>query len=147
MAPFCFRLESILKYRKYIERRAKIDLFNAKNEVLRKKKEIERLSDERVKIARERNQEGFRGINVARYQIYRSFLQKLDDDLESAHISLKKREATIEEKKAAVKKESIRKKTLETLKDLQFNKHMKQLEREEQKVMDELAIMGRGGTA
>ena len=137
----------MLKYRNYLERRAKIDLFNAQNDVLRKKKEIERLSDERMKIARERSKEGFRGINVSKYQMYRSFLQKLDDDLETAHISLKKKEATIEEKKVALKKESIRKKTLETLKDLQLKRHMKQLEREEQKVMDELAIMGRGGTA
>ena len=137
----------MLKYRNYLERRAKIDLFNAQNDVLRKKKEIERLSDERMNIARERSQEGFRGINVSKYQMYRSFLQKLDDDLETAHISLKKKEATIEEKKVALKKESIRKKTLETLKDLQLKRHMKQLEREEQKVMDELAIMGRGGTA
>ena len=45
----------------------------------------------------------------------------------------------------ALKKESIKKKSLETLKDLQVDKYRKRSEREEQKVMDELVITRKRG--
>ena len=110
-------------------------------------KEIGRLSQQRVEIAQECSEEGSKGIGVPQYQLYRSFLQRLDDDLEEAHISRKKAERNVKEKQEFLKKESIKKKSLEALKDLQHKKYLKRLEKEEQKAMDELVIMRTGGMA
>ena len=47
-------------------------------------------------------------------------------------------------KEAILKIASIKKKTLETLKDLQHKKYMETLGREEQKILDEIVITGKG---
>lgn len=144
MKPFSFRLDSILNYRDYLEKRAQRDLFNARNEYIKRVKAVKRLAKERVEIARRCRDEGFRGIDVPLYQIYMSFLQRLDHDIERAHMSLKKGEEKVKAQEAVLKKESIKKKTLELLKDSQLKRRLERLEREEQKQMDELVIIRRG---
>lgn len=147
MNPFSFRLESILNYRSHLEKMAQRDLFRAENEVMEGRKAIEKLTESRREIALKCSEERFRGMSVPQYQIYRSFLKRLDDDLKRAHISLIEAGEKVMAKKEALKKESIRKKTLEALKDLQLKKYMKRLEKEEQKVMDELVILRKGRMA
>lgn len=140
MKPFSFRLDSVLNYRNYLEKMAQRNLISVINEYIGWEREIERLSKKRMEIARKCSDEGFRGMDVPLYHIYRSFLQKVNDDLERANMSQKKTEEKIKEKKAVLKGESIKKKTLETLKDLQRKKYMKRLETGEQKTIDELVI-------
>jgi len=147
MKPFSFRLDSILNYRNYLEKRARRNLANAINEYIGWEREIERLSKKRIEIAGKCSDEGLRGMDVPKYHMYRSFLQRVSDDLERANMSLKKAEEKIEEKKAALKDKSIKKKTLETLKDLQRKRYMRRLETEEQKTIDELVIMKKEGRA
>jgi len=147
MKPFSFRLDSILNYRNYLEKRAQRNLANAINEYIGWEREIERLAKKRMEIARKCSDEGFKGMDVPIYHMYRSFLQKVNGDLERANMSLKKTEEKIKEKKAVLKGESIKKKTLETLKDLQLKKYMHRLETEEQKTIDELVIMRKEGRA
>jgi flagellar FliJ protein len=143
MKPFSFRLDSILNYRNYLEKKAQRNLVNAINEYRGLGREIERLSKKRIEIAGKCSEEGLRGMDVPKYHIYRFFLQKVTDDLERANMSLEKTEEKIKKKKAVLKGESIKKKTLETLKDLQLKKYMLRLETEEQKKLDELVIMKR----
>ena len=145
MRRFSFRLDRILNYRKYLKKKAQRDLFHARNEFRSRERTIERLSRKRMEIARKCDDEGLKGIDVFQYQIYKSFLQKLSHDLEEAHINLKKDAQKVEAQEAVLKEESIKKKSLETLKDLQLDKYMRRLEREEQKVMDELVITKRRG--
>jgi len=147
MKLFSFRLDSILNYRNYLEKRAQRNLVNAINEYIGWEREIDRLSKRRIEIARKCSDEGFRGMDVPKYHMYRSFLQKVNDDLERANMCLKRTEEKIKEKKAVLKGESIKKKTLETLKDLQLKKYMHRLETEEQKTIDELVIMRKEGRA
>jgi len=147
MKPFSFRLDSILNYRNYLEKRARRNLANAISEYIGWEREIERLSKKRIEIAGKCSDEGLRGMDVPKYHMYRSFLQRVSDDLERANMSLKKAEEKIEEKKAALKDKSIKKKTLETLKDLQRKRYMRRLETEEQKTIDELVIMKKEGRA
>ncbi|MCD6264808.1 MAG: flagellar export protein FliJ [Deltaproteobacteria bacterium] len=147
MKPFSFRLDSILNYRNYLEKRARRNLANAISEYIGWEREIERLSKKRIEIAGKCSDEGLRGMDVPKYHMYRSFLQRVSDDLERANMSLKKAEEKIEEKKSALKDKSIKKKTLETLKDLQRKRYMRRLETEEQKTIDELVIMKKEGRA
>jgi flagellar export protein FliJ len=144
MKPFAFRLDKILGYRKHLSKMAQIDLFNAKNECIRREKEVKRLSEKRKEIAKSCSDEGLKGIDVPRYKIYQAYLNKIKHDLESAHIRLKEEKENVATKKAILTNESIRQKTLETLKDLQHNKHIELSEREDQKILDEVVITGRG---
>ena len=144
MRPFSFRLDSILRYRDYLEKRAQRDLFSAKNEYIERVKAAKRLAEEKVETGRRCKDEGFKGIDVALYQIYLSFMQGLGNDIERAYISIKKAEGKVKAQEVALRKESIKKKTLELLKELQLKRYLEGLDKEEQKVVDELVILRKG---
>ncbi|HUU39957.1 MAG TPA: flagellar FliJ family protein, partial [Desulfatiglandales bacterium] len=57
---------------------------------------------------------------------------------------LKDAKGNVKKKETELKKESIKKKSLETLKDLQQNRYIRSMEKEEQKALDELAVLRRG---
>ncbi len=144
MKPFAFRLDKILDYRKYLTKVAQIDLFNARTECIRREKKVKRLSEKRKEIAKSCIDEGVKGIDVPRYKIYLAYLYKIEHDLESAHTLLKQEKENVITKEAILTNESIKKKTLETLKDLKHNKYIELSQREDQKILDEMVITGKG---
>jgi len=144
MKSFSFRLESILGYRSYLEKNAQKNLLIAMNECRTLEREIEVLSKKRFDIAGEISLETVKGIDVWQYEFYTYFLQKLERDLKAANDGLKDAKGNVKKKETELKKESIKKKSLETLKDLQQNRYIRSMEKEEQKALDELAVLRRG---
>jgi len=142
--PYTFRLNKILDYRKYLRKRAQIDVFNARNQCQKMEKEVLGLIEQKAEISEERSKEEERGMSVPEYQIFQAFLQKLEYDLEEAHLRLDEGKENVMVKEAILKQASIKKKTLETLKDFQHKKYMETLGREEQKILDEIVITGKG---
>ena len=143
MKKFVFRLDKVLGYRSYREREAQKDLLYAKNEQMRRKKEIECLAVKRKEIARECIDEGFQGIAVPRYQLYQNFLNKLDYELEETIHRLKEDDKRVKDQEVILKKKTINRKTLEILKDLKKQDYVEALEKEEQKALDEMVILRR----
>jgi flagellar FliJ protein len=144
MKSYSFRLNKILDYRKYLRKRAQIDVFNARIECQKKEKEHLSLVDQRVEISEECSEEETKGMSVPVYQIFQSFMKKIDYDLKDAHLKLNEEKEKVMVKEAILKIASIKKKTLETLKDLQYKKYMETMRREEQKILDEIVITGKG---
>ena len=124
-------------------KRAQIDLSVASNECKRIEEEIEKLSQKKEAAIAECIDEGVKGMDVARYQIYRVFLQGLDNGLENAHTSLIEGKKQVLAKKAVLKKKSIEKKALGMLKEMQHKKYKENSIKEEQKALDEIVLMGR----
>lgn len=144
MKPYSFRLNKILDYRKYLRKRAQIDVFYARNECQKREKELLELVEQRAEISEECSEEETKGMCVPVYQMFQAFMQKIDYDLKEAHLKLNEEKEKVIVKEAILKQASIKKKTLETLKDLQYKKYMETLGREEQKVLDEIVITGKG---
>ena len=124
-------------------KKALADLANARHECRQRVKEIERLFQQRSEIAKQCSDERMKGIDVARDQIFQTFLQKLELDLVKAHIRLQEDQERVMEKEAVLQKASIKKKALESLKDLQHKQYRESAAREDQKVLDEIVITGR----
>ena len=133
----------MLNYREHLEKQAQKNLFNAKSEVLKREKALEKLVQTRIETDRRCREESVKGMDVPRYRIYQSFLINSDRDVEIARTRLQKGEARVKAKIAILEKKSVRKKTLEVLKDKKYRKYLVQLGKEEQKAMDESAVMGR----
>jgi flagellar export protein FliJ len=144
MKPYSFRLNKILDYRKYLRKRAQIDVFNARNECQKREKEVLKLVEQRDGISEECSEEETKGMCVPVYKIFKTFLKKIDCDLEEAHLRFNEGKEKVMVKEAILKQASIKKKTLETLKDFQHKKYMETLRREEQKILDEIVITGKG---
>lgn len=145
MKSYAFRLEKILDYRSCLRKRAQQAVFNSRNKYMKTEKEILGLVDNKTETSEKCSLEGSTGVSVPLYRIYQTFLEKIEDDLEKAHARLNEEEEKIMVKETLLKQVSIKKKALEILKDLQHKKYMKIFAREEQKLLDEIVIIGKGG--
>jgi len=144
MKPFFFRLQSLLNYRVYMQKKAGQELSKARNAHKQTQRHIQALIDKEEKTAKKCRKEGINGMPVPLYQVYRSFLDKLESDLQQANCELRKADEDVRRKEAFLTMESVRKKILERLKDLRFQDYAQKSRREEQKVMDELVVIRRG---
>ena len=141
MKRFSFRLDSVLGYRRYREKRAQRDLFNARHEQAQRKRAAEQLADKRTEAAEACTDEGFKGIDVPRYHLYQSFLRSLNNDLHRAHLKLRQGEEAIQDKQSVLTRRTVEKKSLEVLRDLKVKAYNLSVEQEEQKALDELVIL------
>jgi flagellar FliJ protein len=112
--------------------------------MFRKKKMVKRVIEQRSKAADDRSDQGAEGVDVPRFQIHTSFLQKLNYDLESGYREIKVTEQKVKAQEAVVISEMIKRKALEKLKEKRFQTYLHETGREEQKFLDELAINKRG---
>ncbi|MEJ2657232.1 MAG: flagellar export protein FliJ [Desulfobacterales bacterium] len=144
MKPYSFRLDKILDYRSYLRKKAQIDVFNARNECLKREKEVLNLVEKRVEISNKCSEEESIGMSVPVYHAYQAYLQRIKCDLEKAKIKLNEEKEEVIAKEMVLKQASINKKTLEVLKELKHKKYMEALGREEQKTLDEIVITGKG---
>ena len=146
MKPFTFRLESILRYRKYLEKRAQGNLARAREELSRREKSVQSIHQRRKDIEVESENRVAKGIDVSVYRLYFAFSQRLQDDLDEAIHRLMESEKEVHTKKIAVKEASVKKKSLSVLRDQYWKEYTEGLEKEERKALDELVIMRRGQT-
>lgn len=147
MKPFSFRLDKILEYRAYLRKKAQIELFNARNECLKREKEVMRLIEKRADISKQCSEEEREGMSVPAYHTYQAYLGRIGHELENAYIRLDQEKEEVVAKEILLKRASVNKKSLEVLKDLKHKRYMESLEREEQKTLDEIVITGKGNKA
>ena len=141
MKRFSFRLEKVLRYRKYLESKAQIKLMDAINEYHKKENFIRMIIAKRIELADECGGEKKKGMDVARYRLYYHYFRKLNDEQEAGGLALRKTEEKVQTHRMLLTKESIKKKTLETLKEVQQGRYQEISGKEEQKMMDETAII------
>jgi len=141
MKRFSFRLDSVLGYRRYQEKRAQRDLVNARHEQAQRNRAAKQLADKRIEAAEACTEEGFEGIDVPRYHLYKSFLGRLNKDIQKADLKLRQGEEEIQVKQSVLTRRSVEKKSLEVLRDLKVKAHNLGSAQEEQKAMDELVIL------
>jgi flagellar export protein FliJ len=144
MKPFSFRLDKILNYRTYLRKKAQIELFNARNECLKREKEVMSLIEKRNEMSKQCSEEESRGVSVPVYNTYQTYLKRIGEDLEKAYIRLNREKEEVIAKEIVLKQASINKKTLKVLKGLKHNRYMESMVREEQKILDEIVITGKG---
>lgn len=144
MKPFRFRLESVLKYRKFTEKKEMMRLMQLKAACEEIRVSIGRLASRRSDLAQKCSLAGVDGAEAAVYRSYKSYLDALQDDIEAAAAELRKRELKVKEQEAVLKKETVKKKVLERLRELRLEDHRGVIAKLEQEYLDELVINQRG---
>jgi len=144
MKPFKFRLESVLKYRRFLEKKEMMRLTQHKKACENMKMSIKRLVSRRSLLAQKCSQAGTHGAEAFVYQSYKSYLNALQADIETTLYELGEKECQVKEQEAILKKETIKKKVLERLKELRFDDHREMIAKLEQEYLDELVINQRG---
>ena len=138
MKRFKFRLDPVIRYREYRERIAQIGLARETQALVESKNRIYEIEQARQYTVSELDSEQKQGIEVDRHLIFTAYLQGLRDEIESERERLVEIDKRIREKQEAAKVETIKKKTLEWIKQTQFSKYLKCIDRAEQKAADEL---------
>ena len=144
MKQFSFKLDKILSYREYQEKKAIKDLMVVRMECLEKEKQIEKLISKKSENIVQCKAQAIKGMEAAMYKIYQVFTKKLENDLEGAHKELSKSRERVNAREKMLHQISIKKKSLEALKDFKLKNHTKMLAQEDQKLMDEMAIIKNG---
>lgn len=144
MKRFQFRLEPILHYRRYLEKRAQIALVNAKAEQGRRAREAQRLVQVKAGAALECRREGEQGIPAAKYQIHQNYLKKMERDIKGARQRLEEGKRAVETETGLLQEATRHKRVLELYRDQQLETHSRETAQEEQKTLDELVLMKRG---
>lgn len=144
MKYFFFKFDKILNYRDYLEKKALKDLMVLRKEYIEKEKQVKRLTFKKTENIAQCKVQAMKGMDAAVYKIYQVFTKKLDSDLESAHMKLQENVEKLNAQEKILQQASIKKKSLEALKDFKLKNHAKRLVQEEQKFMDEIAVIKKG---
>jgi len=140
MRRFRYRLERVLQYRRFLEKKAMLQLAHLKQNYRAIENRMGQLEMKRMQVARQCQREGIRGVDVASYETYQSYLQKLKLDWTAAAAELEEKEAAIHNQESVLESETIKRKALETHKESRLRMHRELAEKEEQKFLDELII-------
>ena len=111
-----------------------------KSEYAEKQDFVRRLAMERSHTAVKRAALGQGGVEASRFQMYTSFLDKLSGDLETKRNEMSEAEQKVKAQEKVVRRASINRKALETLKGYRLETFLKESEQEEQKLLDELLV-------
>ena len=138
MKRFRFRLDPVIRYREYRERIAQIGLAREAQALIESKNRISEMEHTMRHTAGELDSEQKQGIEADRHRVFTTYLQGLRDEIESESERLVEIGKRIREKQEAVKAETIKKKTLEWIKQTRYSKYLEWINRAEQKAADEL---------
>ena len=143
MKRFKFRLDPLVRYREYRERIAQIDLAREIQALIETKNRISGIEEIRRCAASDLYGEQKEGIEVSRYRVFTAYLQGLRDEIDSESGRLIEIGKRLREKQRVVKAETIKKKTLERMKQNKYSKYLERMNRIEQKVADDLTGLGK----
>ncbi len=138
MKKFKFRLDPIVRFRRYRERIALIDLAATKRKLIETTNKIQQIEQDRKTTAIEVDQRQAEGMAVRDFCTYAAYMERLYREEESGNEYLVEIENKIKEKQKVAEVERTRKKTLVRLKEIEYAEYSKKLELSEQKAADEL---------
>jgi len=141
MRRFAYRLERVLQYRRFLEKKAMLQLSKLKQEYRRVENRIGALNFKRIQVAEKCRRKSLQGVDAANYETYQGYLQKLKMDLDAASRELKEMAAGIQNQESVLKSESIKRKALETHKESRWRDYCERSAKEEQKFLDDLVIL------
>ncbi|MBF0397494.1 MAG: flagellar export protein FliJ [Desulfobacterales bacterium] len=141
MKRFQFRLDAYLRYKEYLEQKAKLELAKAGADVIACEERINNLKDEYEQTLGKLDIETVSGIDANRYLRYNYYLSSLESSIKYEEDSHKKLLKILEEKQKNLSQKSIERKTIENLKDKQKEEYYKEMLISQQKETDDITIL------
>ena len=135
---FFFKLDPVLRYRRYKERLAQIDLVKARLAVDSKKEQIRQLKESRRDAVIDQKTKEDTGVDVGHHRLYTNFIDGLDIIIESETKVLTELNQEMQKRSDIVKAKTIKRKTLERMEDIEREKYIQWVIQTEQKTMDEI---------
>ncbi|MCB9493877.1 MAG: flagellar export protein FliJ [Desulfobacteraceae bacterium] len=139
MKKFKFSLESVLKYRIFLEKEARQALMSINLDINECEENIESLKYKRILLYNELESETDKGITIEYFNMYQNYISSVDQRLENEKSQLIKllREKDLRTLKLIEARKQ--KEALEKLKTRKKNQYIEEMLYEEQKELDEIS--------
>ncbi len=137
---FKFKLEALRRYRRFQEETLQKDLSEAQRVHENESMKLLRLVNKRKKREAEMKKEQTQSTTSLHMSIYSNFLKRITDDIANQRLELARAEADCEQKREALVLAMQKRKALEKLKEDGFKAYMQELNQEEAKFINEMAI-------
>ena len=135
MKKFKFSLEKVLSLREFEEKQAQIELGKAQSVVNDINEQLKIIASERVKS----NESRSKSSDLTFLMSIENYINGLDYKKELLIQELAKAQIILEEKRAIVIEAIKKRKSLEKLKEKQFESYKKEYNKEEEKILDEIS--------
>ena len=139
MKKFDFRLQKVMEYKEHKEKEKQRELAKAKD---RLRSELERLLglNQRQAFYHDHVRKiNLDKMNLRELSLYQTYLQKLSQEILHQKCQVRTSEENVSESRKKLLESSKEKKTLETLRAKKFQAYRKEMDRTEQKEIDESA--------
>ncbi len=141
MKKFVFSLSPLLKYREFIEDKAKLEVAKAATKFNKCKNNIENAKKNLEKTMTDLNNAIVSGIEPDLYQRYKSYYKYLNIYIKSETLLLKDLNAILLKKQKHLKIKAVEKKIIAQYKEKQKKKYYENLLKIEQKEADEIILI------
>ena len=135
MKKFKFSLEKVLSLREFEEKQAQIELGKAQSVVNDINEQLKFIASERVKS----NESRSKSSDLTFLMSIENYINGLDYKKELLIEELAQAQIILEEKRAIVVEAIKKRKSLEKLKEKQFESYKKEYNKEEEKILDEIS--------
>ena len=134
-----FNLESLLNYRRYQEEILQKELADFKNQLIQQEQQLRQLKQAWRQNSLELHQRQKRGGTVSGVMMYFRYLDRLTVDIEEQKRRARQTKKKIERKRRELLDIVKKRKTLEKLKEKEFNTFQQQQQKKERDFLDEAA--------
>ena len=141
MKKFKFKLDPVLRYRRYREELALMELAKARQALVLSKKKIQQIQQARKGVMTDLDARQTEGLEVNRYRIYTAYLQGLGEKIESENEHLVQIGRMVKEKHETSEAARVSKDTLQRVRETQYTHSLQGRDRTEQKTADELIAL------
>lgn len=141
MKKFKFRLEPLMRYREFLERRKQLEVAKARSDVISCEQSIEQIRATFSETMNQLTDDLGMGIEAARFlrvQAYLSGLESFETAEKKRHIELLN---LLAQRQKELAKKSVEKKAIEKLKTRQKEEYYTVMLKEEQKSLDDIVIL------
>jgi len=143
MKRFQFRLQALLKYKKHLEEMARQEMAKAISRVNACEERIQTLGKERRDVAHSLEQQVEKGMGSGEFKRYHEFIGVMDQMLVSQKKTKQRLEKELVEKRSMLAKRTIDKRAMERLREKRADEYTREMLKEEQKALDEVASLKR----
>jgi flagellar FliJ protein len=141
MKRFEFKLQSLLNYKKHLEEMARQEMARAAADVNACEQRIRELGEERENAVTSIEKLVEDGVDAQAFKMYHGFVAALEQSITEEWQRKVALDKVLDEKRSVLKQRTIDKKAMERLRERRADEFMKEMLREEQKGLDEIAAL------
>ncbi len=141
MKRFSFRLQSVLRYRQYLERLAQQETAKANMDVQESQNRIEALKKRHIEVSEALESVALKGVTALALKRYHDYLDSLHDGIKLERNNRQRLQAILIEKQSALANKRVDREVVERLREKKESLYMDGLLKEEQKIIDEISSL------